>query len=103
MNLFIADINHTNRLISLVVVIGDRLLLCAWQPHLYPTRCRVEKVIKGKALTKDEFVAVTHAVPAALSAEIKGKTPKELVGTAFEVPTDLAALVEGFLDPVEDQ
>ena len=95
MNIFVCRINPKSVLIEMVVVVDDRIIMCSWMPARYPDRVRIEKVIRGAALPKDRFLALSEAVPIVLRPEFEGKSLKqwaEMVGSAFSVDATLEAL-----------
>ena len=77
------------------MVIDDRIILASWMPAKYPDRVRLEKVIRGAALPKDRFLALTEAVPIVLADHFKGKTINqwlEMVGNSYSVDASLEAM-----------
>jgi hypothetical protein len=95
MHLVLTSVNPRSRLLEIIVILEGRLILCSWQPSKYPHTCRVEKIVKGKALDKDRFVALSEAVPVILREQLTGKSVREwmdLVGSSFTVEAQLEEL-----------
>ena len=95
MNVFICRVNPKSVLIEMVVVVDDRIIMCSWMPARYPDRVRIEKVIRGAALPKDRFLALSEGVAIVLRPEFEGKSLKEwtdMVGSAFSIDASLEAL-----------
>ena len=88
MHVFICSIKPKPRLISFVVVISDRVLMCSWIPHKYPERCRIEKVVQGASLDKGSFSTLTKGIAQMLTPVYQGKTINswlETVGSVFSI------------------
>ena len=95
MYVVITSINPKVRLVEFIVIFEGRLILASWIPSKYPTKCRIEKVVKGAGLPKDRFVALTEALPIILKEQLAGKTIREwmdLVGSSFAIEAELEAL-----------
>ena len=92
MYVVVCSIKPQKGLIELFVITEDRQITAVWMPRKYAKRARIEKIIRGKALDKGQFVALATAIPAIVGDHIKGKTVEqlqELVGHTFHLDWDV--------------
>ena len=88
MYVILTAVKPERALIELIILVEDRVILACWQPKAYATRCRIERVARGKSLDRAQFIAIASAVPSILMPHLIGKTPNEvsaLVGSCFHL------------------
>ena len=79
MHVVICDVKPEKGLMELFVLADGRQILACWLPNKFPDRVRLEKILKGKALQKDQFMSLSTAVADIVGEQIKGKPIKELL------------------------
>jgi len=90
----VCSIKPQKGLIELFVITEDRQITAVWMPKKYPKRARIEKIIRGKSLDREQFIALATAIPAIVGDAIRGKTVEqlqELIGHTFHLDWDIEA------------
>ncbi len=67
MYVIVCSIKPEKGLIELFVITEDRQITAVWMPRKYAKRARIEKIIRGKALDREQFIALATAIPAIVS------------------------------------
>jgi hypothetical protein len=94
MHVVICNIKPEKGLIELFVIAEGRQITAVWMPKKYPDRARIEKIVRGKALHKGQFIGLATAIPAIIREQVEGKTVQELmdmVGASFHLDWNLEA------------
>jgi hypothetical protein len=91
MFIFIAKLEHLSDTIECVVRTDNNLVLVRWQPRKYPNSARLQAIIRGKDLPRDEYNTLIALVPHVLKQQFAGKSVEEqkaLLGASIHVDTN---------------
>ena len=96
MHIFVCDVSPTKRLIEVFITCDDRRILAYWLPEKYPHRARIDRIVKGPALDRAQFIALAEGIPVILRSRMEAVDQvEELKGRSFFINWSMEGPLQG--------